>query len=165
MFAENMERSLLQMRGLSFEIPNQYGRYLFDILEGIDLKSYFWRHGGGEAYYIEDGTLGSPLFPKPYFYTGEELYRTISARDYYVIFADLKAFLNETDVQEIATYEEFLASPCEFVLLVVDCAYVTIYAKNEQVLRRLYKEAVAAGYKNVAYMTDDNDDRTTLIAF
>lgn len=80
------------MRGLSFEIPNQYGRYFYDILEDININKYFWKSGDGEAYNIENNELGAAMFPHPYTYNGEDFYNQISAKDYYVIFADLKAF-------------------------------------------------------------------------
>ena len=51
------------MRGISFEIPNAYGKYLFEILDGINLKGLTWKIGGGESYFIENNTLGEPLFP------------------------------------------------------------------------------------------------------
>ena len=153
------------MRGLSFEIPNGHGQYLFDILNAFDFKQYVWKTGGEEAYYIENGELGIPLFPKPHVYTGEALYKTISKTDYYVIFADLKAFPDPLHVKDITTYEEFLNSRCEFVLLLVDCSYVTIYAKNPEVITALYAKAIDSAYENVAYITDENDSRTTLVAF
>jgi len=153
------------MRGLSFEIPNEYGQYLFDILNAFDFKQYFWKTGGEEAYFIENDELSTPLFPKPHVYTGEAFYKRISERDYYVIFADLKAFNDPLHVKEISTYEEFLNSKCEFVLLLVDCSYVTIYAKNHEVITALYAKALASEYENVAYITDENDERTTLVTF
>lgn len=153
------------MRGLSFEIPNKYGQYLFDILNAFDFKQYVWKTGGEEAYYIENDKLGTPLFPKPHVYTGEAIYKRISKRDYYVIFADLKAFPDPLHVKEITTYEEFLNSRCEFVLLLVDCSYVTIYAKNPEVINAVYAKAIASEYENVAYITDENDSNTTLVAF
>ena len=153
------------MRGLSFEIPNGHGQYLFDILNAFDFKQYFWKTGGEEAYYIENDKLGTSLFPQPHVYTGEALYKRISENDYYVIFADLKAFNDPLHVKEITTYEEFLNSRCEFVLLLVDCTYVTIYAKNPEVITALYAKAIDSAYENVAYITDENDSRTTLVAF
>ena len=153
------------MRGLSFEIPNKYGQYLFDILNAFDFKQYVWKTGGEEAYYIENDELGTPLFPKPHVYTGGELYKRISETDYYVLFADLKAFPDPLHVKDITTYEEFLDSQCEFVLLLVDCSYVTIYAKNPEVITTVYAKAIASEYENVVYITDENDGRTTLVAF
>ena len=43
----------LIVRGISFEIPNAYGRYLFEILDNIEITEFIWRIGGGEAYYVE----------------------------------------------------------------------------------------------------------------
>ena len=48
---------------------------------------------------------------------------------------------------------------------IVDCSYVTIYAKNPEVLTAVYEKAIASEYENVAYITDENDCRTTLKAF
>ncbi|MEK5079981.1 DUF2691 family protein [Solibacillus sp. FSL W7-1436] len=153
------------MRGLSFEIPNQYGRYFYDILEDININKYFWKSGDGEAYNIENNELGAAMFPHPYTYNGEDFYNQISAKDYYVIFADLKAFKEKTQVQAIATYEDFLISQCEIVLLIVDSSYVTIYVKDQYVTERLYRKAVQNGYENIAYITDHNDPRTALTLF
>lgn len=128
------------------------------------MHKYIWKSGGEEAYYIEDNQPGEALFPQPYIYSGEDLYIRISAKDHYVTFADLKAFKEKSLVQEIAAYEEFLNGPCEIVLLIVDCVYVTIYAKNKLVTEQIYRNAVQARYKNIAYITDENDTRTTMAA-
>ena len=84
-------------------------------------------------------------------YRGRVLKR-ISAGNYYVLFADLKAFSDPLHVKEITQYEEFLNSECEFVLLLVDCSYVS-YAKDQKVLKALYTKAIASKYENVAFIT------------
>lgn len=68
-------------------------------------------------------------------------------------------------MQAIATYEDFLISQCEIVLLIVDSSYVTIYVKDQYVTERLYRKAVQNGYENIAYITDHNDPRTALTLF
>ena len=105
------------------------------------------------------------MFPQPYTYTGEDLYNRISVKHYYVIFADLKAYKEKTHVQDIATYEDFLNSQCEIVLLIVDSTHVAIYIKDQHVTERLYRKAVHNGYENIAFITDENDLRTTLSLF
>lgn len=37
------------MRGLSFEIPNTYGKHLFENLKCIDIQGFTWKIGDGEA--------------------------------------------------------------------------------------------------------------------
>lgn len=51
-----------RMRGISFEIPNEYGKWLSDILKPIDFMNYNWLVGGGEEYKSQDNDL-KPLFP------------------------------------------------------------------------------------------------------
>lgn len=153
------------MRGLTFEIPNKYGTYLLDVLSSIHGQQYVWQTGGEEAYYIENGELGTPLFPKAQIFEGEAFYHRIAQAPQYVIFADLKAFPSEADVVDILTYTDFLNSRCEMAFLLVDCSYVTIYAKNPHMIQRLHAHATASHYENIAYITEENDDRTTLKAF
>ncbi|SES44938.1 DUF2691 family protein [Psychrobacillus sp. OK032] len=159
------------MRGISFEIPNAYGKYLLELLDGINIKEWTWKIGSGESYVIQRDTLGKPLFPtQPLFSTtcllaGDELHKNISVDDYYLIFVDLKAFSKTSNVRDITTYQEFIESDCQFVLLIVDCSYVTIYAKDQNTIQHLFLKAKANGYENTEYITDANDGRTTLIAF
>lgn len=153
------------MRGISFEIQNKYGKQLADVLKEINISRWHWRIGGGEAYVIENGTLGKSLFDPITTLTGDELSKRISENEYYVIFTDLKAFKNVESVIEIDTYEAFLDSDCQFVLLLVDSSYVTIYSKDTTIISSLYNQALAANYENVEYITDENDERITLIAY
>ncbi|MGE7925762.1 DUF2691 family protein [Viridibacillus arvi] len=156
---------MIRIRGLTFEIPNGYGKYLFEILSDLELNGLNWRVGGGESYFKENNTLGKPLFPSLCTVNGETLSELISKEEYYLIFVDLKAFANKLDVKEIATYQEFVESECQFVLLVVDSSYVTIYSKKQDIIKQLFSKGENTGYKNVKYITDENDSRTTLIAF
>ena len=69
---------------------------------------------------------------------GKELHKEISNDDYYLIFVDLKAFSRTSYVREIATYQEFVESDCQFVLLIVDSSFVTIYAKDQITIKQIY---------------------------
>lgn len=160
-----MQRGVVKMRGLSFEIPNGYGKYLDDILGEINIEQLNWKVEGVESYLVENNTLGKPLFPYSCIMSGKELRKKISSKDYYLIFVDFKGFPKISGVGEIATYQEFAESECEFVLLVVDSSYVMIYLKDLEVIKQIYLKAVTAGYKNVKYITDENDTVNTLITF
>lgn len=156
------------MRGLSFEIPNNYGQHLLDILEETNLKDMNWWIGGGESYRIQNNTLGDSLFPEDWQMegiSGEKLYKLISQQEYYLIFCDLKGFPKNSDAKEVATYAEFLESDCQFVLNLVDSSYTTIYSKNQTTIESLYTKVIILGYENVSYLEDEIDGNTTLIAF
>ncbi|MFC4777310.1 DUF2691 family protein [Paenibacillus sp. GCM10023252] len=151
------------MRGISFEIPNMYGRFLGDILKRFDMDKYNWRIGGEEAYRIANGTLGDALFPEPIdSMDGGTLKSIVENNDYYIIFQDLKAFPKGKDTIEIKTYEEYLVSDCELVLLVIDSVYVAIYCKDRRVTEYIYGISINMGYTKVKYITDENDFRTRL---
>jgi len=36
------------LRGITFEIPNTYRNFLFEILDGTNIKELTWRIGDGE---------------------------------------------------------------------------------------------------------------------
>ncbi|MGC7950660.1 DUF2691 family protein, partial [Bacillus sp. II_CA] len=86
--------------------------------------TWHWSIGPGESYKIENGTLGANLFPDDTILNGLSFLNCISVDEYYVIFADLKAFPQREDVVEIKSYEDFLKSSCEMVLLIIDSSYV-----------------------------------------
>ncbi|WP_028552329.1 DUF2691 family protein [Paenibacillus sp. UNC451MF] len=50
------------VRGISFEISNEYGKWLVNILRPIDCKKYTWVIGSGEEYKHQNNDL-TPLFP------------------------------------------------------------------------------------------------------
>ncbi len=118
--------------------------------------------GSGESYLVARGGLDEALFPEePSIVEGSDLKRLFKDNIYYVIFADLKAYPKGEKVVDIETYEEFKESKCELVLLVVDCTYVTIYAKDQEAIKLMYENALNQSFY-VEYITDENDGRTRL---
>ncbi|MGP7816770.1 DUF2691 family protein [Niallia sp. 01092] len=149
-------------RGISFEIPNEYGTFLGEVLKPIDTTAFSWRIGNGESYTVVDDGLDKELFPvDKKVIEGAELKNLLENNKYYIIFADLQAF-PKGEFSKIETYEEFIVSKCKLVLLVVDCCNVTIYCKNKEVIKLLYNNAKKYGFEDVEYITDENDTRTRL---
>lgn len=153
------------MRGISFEIPNTYGKHLLDMLCDIQITSFFWQIGAGESYYIADDQLDQELFPPVENITGKYLYDIIAKEDYYVIFVNLKAFLSEQAMREIENYDMFLESECQLALFIIDTSHVHIYAKDQQMIQQLYTNAVAAKYEHIRFIVDDDDMLTTFNVF
>lgn len=149
-------------RGISFEIPNEYGCLLGDALQPIDVKIYNWKIGDGESYKFLNGRLEEALFPEDQpILEGSELENLIEANEYYVIFANLQAF-PKGNISNIETYEGFTESDCELAVLIVDCIYATIYCKNQDTIELLHRNALVKGFKDIEYITDENDSRTRL---
>jgi hypothetical protein len=151
------------LRGISFKIPNKYGTFLADMLKPIDITKFNWRNQNEEAYIVNDGQFDRALFPEvENDMDGSLLEKRIKDNQYYVIFADLKAFPKGEEVNNTETYEDFLNSNCELVLLVVDSVYTTIYCKDKEKLKLLYRNAIECSFEDVLYITDENDGRTEL---
>ncbi|TWT06350.1 DUF2691 family protein [Planococcus sp. CPCC 101016] len=149
-------------RGISFELPNEYGFFLAEILKPIDMTALSWRLGSGESYKVVNNELSENLFLEDEkLIEGKLLKKLLENNPYYVIVADLQAH-PKGKVTEINTYEEFVKSECELVLLVVDCYYATVYCKNSEKLELLYTHAHNCGFENIEYITDENDGRTRL---
>ena len=154
------------IRGISLEIPNQKGNILSKVLQPINITEFNWSIGHGESYLVVDGQLDEDFFSQDVkIMDGKLLKKNIEDNQYYVIFADLKAFPKSENVTNIETYEDYIKSECQLIILVVDCSYTTIYCKDKENLDRLYQNAKDSGFKNVQYITDENDTMTSLTAW
>jgi hypothetical protein len=151
-----------RIRGITFEIPNEYGKWLYNILRPIDCTKYNWFIGPGEGYISVENDL-VPLFPTDLdSVEGVALLEFIGTKEVqYIIHADLKAYSSGT-ITNLNTYEDYLSSDCELVLLIVDCTYTTIYCKDSDNLHKLYANAEALNVSSLIYITDGNDHRTGL---
>ena len=135
-------------RGLTFEIPNKYGSLLGEVLKPIDITTLIWCIGGGESYKVVNNQLDEDLFSfDKEIIEGAEVKNLLENNKYYIIFTDLKAYPKGKEFLHIETYEDFMVSNCELVLLVVDCSYTTIYCKNQEVIEFLYNNAIVADLK------------------
>ncbi|MDO6654339.1 DUF2691 family protein [Anaerobacillus sp. 1_MG-2023] len=149
--------------GITFEVPNKQGYLLRDILIPIDVSAFNWLVKDEEAYYVVDGELGEPLFNhKTLHLEGQLLQKKIEEQLSYVIFANLKAFPKGSVPKGLEMYKDFKESDCEFVLLIVDGTFVTVYCKDNVLSETLFYHAKRKGYLEVAYLTDENDERTGL---
>ncbi|TBX60566.1 DUF2691 family protein [Bacillus mycoides] len=149
-------------RGIFVEIPNEYDNLLWKVLKPIDISSFDWWVGSEESYLVARGGVDEALFlEEPSIVEGSDLKRLFKDNIYYVIFADLKAYPKGEEAVDIETYEEFKESKCELVLLVADCTYVTVYAKDQEAIELMYENAIDQGLY-VEYVTDENDGRTRL---
>lgn len=150
-------------RGIQLEIPNEWGCHLGEVLKPFNISHFDWYIGGEEAYQDTDGGKMEPLFQGViYGMKGQDLSKILKSNVYYIIFANFKAYPLGESIEDVLTYEEFLNSQCQLVVLVVDSSYVTIYCKDTEILNCLYQNAIEKGFENVEYITNENDTRTRL---
>lgn len=116
----------------------------------------------GESYFVVDGELDDELFHDYAIVEGTDLAIRLNTNQYYTIFVELQAFPFGKTVNQVKTYEEFVDSGCEFVLLIADNSYVSIYCKNKNTIEKLYFNALKNDFEEVQFITDENDTRTSL---
>ncbi|WNQ10679.1 DUF2691 family protein [Paenibacillus aurantius] len=149
-------------RGIRFEIPNEYGSFLGEMLKPMKITSFHWYVGSEEAYLVNENEIGESLFPDEIHGLDGLLLKELIEKDTFVIFANLKAFPKDKNVVDVHTYEEFMNSHCELVCLVTDCVYVDIYCKDKALLETLFENATRNRFENIHYLTNENDDRIRL---
>ncbi len=146
------------IRGVCFEVPNKRFPVIYIILKNIDIKKYFWILIEDDVYdEIFNGLLKNDR------YQGVEFEKIIKNENCYAVFLNLQAYLNENDFIEIKNYDDYLKSKCELVLFIDDNIYVDIYAKDKDVIEIIKKNAENNKFKNIKYITDENDTRKNFV--
>ncbi|MBR0302462.1 MAG: DUF2691 family protein, partial [Clostridia bacterium] len=128
--------------GINFIIPQVNDTLLWKILNPIDPSNYYWYIDKSQTeVWNEDGS--NDLFEKET-YTGIDFSNHIKCK-HKIIF--LKAIANSFNVCEktILTYEDFLRSDCQLVLLIYDCEFVEIYSKSFELLSIIENNAKDLG--------------------
>lgn len=143
------------IRGIKFEIPNSYGSYINEILNGIDLKQYKWKVDEDEIYLDDEHSL----FPYEVI-SGVDFKKTISRFSYYIVFAKLQAYSPNSNFCELNDYDDFLKSNCELVIFFIDSIFVDIYSKDKEVINKIKNNAERWKFKGISYITDKNDRMT-----
>ena len=139
------------INGIRFEIPNEPGKYLFDILKDIDVVNYEWHVKDDEVYYDDNY---KDLFDNTKI-TGKEIYKKISTENYYIINIQLIGYKENNDCEQIQIYDDFKNSKCEIMLCIYDSVYSEIYLKDKVLLEKIYK-SLDEKKLNPIYITEKN---------
>ncbi|MFP4854720.1 DUF2691 family protein, partial [Paraburkholderia sp. BR14264] len=96
-------------RGMSFEIPNEYGSFLWEVLKPFEITEYVWASGGEESYIVVNEELQEPLFPEEINgMDGLLLRELLEENKHYLIFVNLQAYPKGKNSSRIEKYEEFV---------------------------------------------------------
>lgn len=140
------------MQGVVFDIRNELGNQLYEILNGITDPSWYWRMGHGESYYAGFETR---FFTADTVMSGLEFITHLVSGQQYLIFADLKAFPSLDSVSKIKNYKEFMESSCSLSLLVIDSVQVIAIAKDDQLISDITQRAKDLGYTKIKPLNND----------
>lgn len=153
-----------KMIGLDIKVNNEYNSYLHKMLNGIDFLKYQWQIYADQIFYKENGNLDQGIF-NACVLSGEEFIKCISRNSYWFIFVDIKAYKVGSESAEIETFEDFISSDCELVLLCTDSSYIEIYCKDKEILDMIYNNCTGDEFDKVQYVSCDEASGRGLIAF
>ncbi|MCI9281131.1 MAG: DUF2691 family protein [Bacilli bacterium] len=139
------------MIGIRFEIPNEWNSYLSLIFKDVNDKTFNWIISDEEIYLADY----SDLF-KESIYKNDTFKEVISNDKYYLISGNILAF-KSLNYKDISTYEDFLNSDCEILMVVVDSYYVDVYVKNDKILEQIRNNAIDNKFKNIEYIIKDSN--------
>jgi hypothetical protein len=141
--------------GVSFQIPNEYGNHLSDLLEPLPYSDCQWLIDYDEIHLLYGNEfINKPLFDSDLL-TGDELYSIAKNNRYYMIFVTLMAFIKRETIHHITNYKEFIDSDCKIFLTVYDCSGVMILSKDSQLISKIFDYALSKGYENVNYISEN----------
>ena len=152
--------------GIEFNIPNEYGNFLEQILKQINLDKYIWKIEEDEIYINNNRKSNDNddnLFKKN-IYKNVDFKKIIEQEDYYIIFANIKLYVKQDNII-INTYKDFIESSCILILLVTDSKFVEIYSKYENILDKIYNNALKSNFHNIGYITKENLKRKKFSAY
>lgn len=152
------------MIALDINVKNEKNNYLSKIFSGIDVLQYVWEIIHEDFLYYENGERKEKFF-KTDILNGKEFLECISRDKYYMIFADIKAYPVSTERIEIETFNDFLESNCEMVLLCTDTAFIEFYCKDRDILDKVYNNCICNGFEKVQYKSITDVSGRNLIAW
>ncbi|MCR3758134.1 DUF2691 family protein [Clostridium felsineum] len=142
--------------GISFEIPNNYGSYLSDILEPLSYSDYQWLIDDDEIHLMRNNEFTNEfLFNESRILSGKELYNVSKSNTYYMVFVTLRAFYKNVAIERVLNYSEFLKSDCKIIIGVYDCSEVMIWSKDTELIVRIYDYTLSKGFKKVEYISEE----------
>lgn len=151
---------MINIRGVSFRVPQGRNDLLQEILDGIDIQTFCWYNVESQNEAWSNPEENEALFRKER-YNGAEFSRVIQ-RPHFVVFLKLEAYPPGENCPDIHSYEEFLKSSCLLLMLIYDCEFVEIFAKDAHTTNTLLENAHRKGFLEIALITDENDGRTRM---
>jgi len=116
------------MKIIKFEIKNDFGNFLNNILENIDNKNYKWNVFDSEVF----NNSGNEFFTKD-FYSNKE-FKELIKKECYLVFLYLNLFYNDELVIE---------------LKIIDNIFVEIKCKLDEIVDSIEKNAINNSFENI----------------
>lgn len=146
------------MIGIETNFKSTYEKIIFDLLKGIPFKDYEWNIVEDELYYENDLTKSLNF----YIESGISFEDAIqNLGNYLTLFLNLQVYPKNAKIKSIETYEDFINSKCQLIVLIYDTSYIEIYFKEEKLKNIVLNNMKVRGIK-YQIKTKENDGRTIM---
>lgn len=143
------------MRGIELIYPFNSTPNIEKLLSGIQLKNHRCIIPDGTVYCNGiEVTLPSEM--------RQEDISVLSQRGTVILRIILQFFSQNSGLCSIETYEDFLSSSCDLLLLICDCHYVEIYSKHNSWLAQIQMNAKNVPDIILSTKSNENDSRSKL---
>lgn len=148
------------MIGITFKLKNEYNNFLFKIFYNIGIDNFTWSIIDNEIIYKDENNhLSTSIFDENTM-NGLSFLKCIGMEKYYLVYADIKAFNNKTQITNIETYDDFVNSDCEIALFCTDTVDVELYCKSKIILNKIIENCARFGFNDLEILTKEKDNRT-----
>lgn len=148
------------MIGVTFKLKNEYSNFLFKIFDKVDIDNFIWYIADNEIIYKDkNNNLKTSIFNQDTMH-GTNFLKCIEIEEYYLVYADIKAFNNRIQITNIDTYDDFVNSDCQIALFCTDTIYVELYCKSKIMLGEIIENCKKFGFDELQILTKENDNRT-----
>ena len=139
------------LRGVSFE-GDGLGNFIRSFDEVFNVSAYKW--------YIDDIESNYLSF-RAGEYTGTELRASLEGLSA-LSFVRLRRYRADSSVRRIDEYKDYADSDCDVLILFYDGGVYEVYAKSEELIRKLYAFCVGSGFERAAYIDSATDSRYSM---
>lgn len=139
------------LRGVSFE-GDGLGNFIRSFDEVFNVSAYKW--------YIDDIESNYLSF-RAGEYTGTELRASLEGLSA-LSFVRLRRYRADSSVRSIDEYKDYADSDCDVLILFYDGGVYEVYAKSEELIRKLYAFCVGSGFERAAYIDSATDSRYSM---
>lgn len=145
------------LRGVECVFANDSDVRSFLSFSGIDLTNHYFSVVDASMFIFVNGNPIKlpPQFSPAYF---QDLMQQPFWGQYFV----LHLYPEGSPMEEIETYEDFLHSDCEMIVLLYDRAYVEIYCKDSAWTQILFESSTKIPGAHVSKKYDNTDTRTEM---
>lgn len=140
-------------KNISFNIPNSYGNFIFEIIKNCELANDFFVIENYD--YINQNTEQKHTFLYNKIYSISDIETNVNQ---YVMFLKMLFYPEKNTAYEnytINNIADFINSQCSTIIFVTDSTIVNIISKSDDIIKQIELYAQKCRYKNVQIASDN----------